>query len=132
MVVGVAVALLVAPACRPQGPQRITIKGTATLDGEPIELGYATFVPTDPAVGATGGQIVNGVFSVAAFKGPHRVEITSPKLKRLSGGSDAGEYEVIRANILPSRYNAKTTLSFDLQSAKDQPKFELVSDAKGK
>lgn len=129
---GISVVLLAAPACGPQGPQRITIKGTATLDGEPITFGEVIFVPTDPAIASAGGRIADGAFSVAVFKGPHRVQIMATRVQSRSDGSGDGGYELIPGNIIPRRYNDNTTLSFDVQNAKDKPKFELVSDAKAK
>jgi hypothetical protein len=130
--VGIAVVLLAAPACGPQGPRRITIKGSATLDGKPIEFGEVMFVPTDPAAASAGGRITDGAFSVAVFKGPHRVQIMATRVQPRSGGSGEGGYELIPGNIIPRRYNDNTTLTFDVQGAKDQPKFDLVSDAKAK
>jgi hypothetical protein len=58
-------------ACGPTGPQKITIRGTVTLDGVPLPQGQVVFVPSDPSLGAAGGAIANGVFTVTTYRGPH-------------------------------------------------------------
>jgi len=123
MLMGIVV-LLGVTACGRPGPPRFTISGTVMLDGSPLKSGGVAFLPEDPTAAAAGGEVVDGAFTVTVSKGPHRVEVTALSMKP---GADS-----VPVNIIPRRYNAKTTLSFDVQTAKDQPKFELVSDPKAK
>jgi hypothetical protein len=113
--------LIPSSACNKQGPARITISGAVTLDGVPLKAGGVAFLPVDPALGAAGGEVVDGSFTVTVFKGPHRVEVNALTVK-------PDNNEGVPINTIPRRYNGQTTLTFDVQSAKDQPRFDLVSE----
>ena len=122
-------ALFLSSGCGPAGPGKITIQGVVTLDGQPLSDGQIVFIPTDPALGAAGGAIVDGGFTLSTYKGPHRVEVNSQKTKAqpvpIGGLPESG---LAFVDIIPSRYNEKTTLSFDVQSSQDRPQFTLTSD----
>jgi hypothetical protein len=122
-------AVFLSSGCGPAGPKKISIRGTVTLDGQQLPEGQVVFIPTDPALGAAGGAIVNGVFTLSTYKGPHRVEVNSQKTKA-QAVPDGGlpESGLTFVDIIPSRYNEKTTLSFDVQSSQDRPEFNLTSD----
>lgn len=128
--IGVLAGVLFLPSgCSPAGPRKMTIRGTVTFDGQPLPEGQVVFIPNDPALGAAGGAIVNGVFTLSTYKGPHRVEVNSQKTKAQpvpAGGLP--ESGLTFVDIIPSRYNEKTTLSFDVQSSQDRPEFTLTSD----
>jgi hypothetical protein len=116
-------------ACGPNGPQQITIKGTVTLDGVRLPQGQVVFVPSNPSLGAAGGAIVDGRFTVTTFKGPHKVEVHAEKqVNRPVPPGALPEEGITFVSIIPKRYNEKTILTFDVQSSTDTPGFALTSD----
>lgn len=121
----VVVAML-AGGCGPKGPTKITIRGAVTLDGEPLPTGQVVFIHADPSVGAAGGAIVNGSFTVTTYKGAHAVEVhcmqQRPRPIPPGGRPEDGITEV---SIIPRRYNEETELTFDVQSPEDRPEFAL-------
>ena len=131
LVAGLAIAFpaLLSTGCGPTGPQKITIQGMVTLDGVPVQEGQVVFIPSDPALGAAGGAIADGVFTVTTFKGPHRVEVHAQKqVTRPVPPGALPEEGITFVSIIPKRYNEKTTLTFDVRSSTDAPEFALTSD----
>jgi hypothetical protein len=64
------------------GPPRADVRGTVTLDGQPLPEGLIRFVPLEGTPGPkTSVAILNGQFSADASTGPavgaHRIEIES-------------------------------------------------------
>jgi hypothetical protein len=113
-------------ACAPTGPKTITIRGMVTLDGAPLPEGQVVFIPTDPSLGAAGGAIADGVFTVTTFKGPHKVQVNAEKQLAVPPGAPPGA-GITFVSIIPNRYNEKTTLTFDVQSPNNRPDFALTS-----
>jgi len=131
LVAGLAIAFpaLLSTGCGPTGPQKITVQGTVTLDGVPVPEGQVVFIPSDPALGAAGGAIADGVFTVTTFKGPHRVEVHAQKqVTRPVPPGALPEEGITFVSIIPKRYNERTTLTFDVQSPNDKPEFALNSN----
>jgi hypothetical protein len=131
LVTGLAITfpMLLTIGCGPTGPQKITIQGMVTLDGVPVPEGQVVFIPSDPALGAAGGAIADGKFTVTTFKGPHRVEVHAEKqLTRPVPPGAPPEAGISFVSIIPKRYNEKTILTFDVQSSTDTPEFALTSD----
>jgi len=120
---------LLSTGCGPTGPQKITIRGMVTLDGVSLPEGQVVFIPSDPSLGAAGGAIANGVFTVTTYKGPHQVEVHAEKrLPRPVPPGAPPESGFTFVNIIPKRYNEQTTLAVDVQSPNDKPEFALTSD----
>ena len=114
--------------CGPKDP-RITIQGTVSLDGKPLAEGQVVFIPRNPSLGAAGGAIKDGGFTIRVYEGPHRVEINAQVEERRPVPANAPpEAGSTFRSIIPPRYNEKSTLEFDVQSAKDRPAFDLTSD----
>jgi len=131
LVAGLAIAFpaLLSTGCGPTGPQKITIQGMVTLDGVPVQEGQVVFIPSDPALGAAGGAIADGVFTVTTFKGPHQVEVHAEKqVTRPVPPGALPEEGITFVSIIPKRYNERTTLTFDVQSPNDKPEFALNSN----
>lgn len=125
----ITVAAVLSTACAPKGPGTITIRGMVILDGAPVPEGQVVFIPTDPSLGAAGGAIANGVFAITTSKGPHTVQVHAEKrLTRPVPPGAPPEAGITSVSIIPDRYNAKTTLTFDVQSPADKPEFILTSD----
>lgn len=125
----IMVTAMLCTACAPTGPGTITIQGMVTLDGAPLPEGQVVFIPTDPSLGAAGGAVADGVFTITTYKGPHKVEVHAEKqLTRPVPAGAPPEAGITFVSIIPKRYNEKTTLTFDVQSPNDRPEFPLTSD----
>ena len=123
-----ALALTTFMGCGPAGPRKIRISGTVTLDGSPLTDGNVVFIPLDPALGAAGGQITAGDFTIETYPGPHRIEVyADKKVSRPIGPDDPPELGFMLTSLVPERYNKKTTLTCDVQSPQDRPELVLTS-----
>jgi hypothetical protein len=122
------VAAATAPGCGPRDP-RLTIRGRVLLDGKPVSNGQVIFIPVDSTVAAAGAALHDGEFTIVVLQGPHRVKVeASAEERRTTAPDEPPEFAVTYRSIIPPRYNEKSTLSFDVQSAKDKPLFELTSE----
>jgi hypothetical protein len=109
-----AIVLLASLGCGHNA--RMSVEGTATLDGRPLEKGYIRFSPLPGTTGPTAGaEIVNGKFVVLSsggpFAGDFTVQITAAGLtgrKVLDPRSNAMVDEY--AQYLPARYNSQSEL----------------------
>jgi hypothetical protein len=123
-----AVAAIAIAGCGPTGPRKIKISGVVTLDGSPLADGNVIFIPLDPALGAAGGSIAAGGFTIEVYPGPHRIEVYADKKEsRPIGPNDPPELGFTLTSLIPVRYNKKSTLTFDVQSPQDRPEFALTS-----
>lgn len=62
-------------------------------------------------------------------QGPHRVKVeASAEERRTIRPDELTEFAVTYRSIIPPRYNEKSTLTFDVQSAKNKLVFELTSE----
>ena len=119
---------VIGAGCGPRDP-RVTIVGTVTFDGKPLSRGQIIFMPEDASLRAEGATITDGSFTIRVRKGPHRVEINAEVEETRNAGPNAlPEPGIVSRSIIPPRYNEKSTLSFDVQSEKDKPLFELTSE----
>jgi len=115
-------------SCGPRDP-RVTIQGTVSLDEKPLAQGQVVFIPDNKAIRAEGAALKDGGFTIRVHKGPHRVEINAAVGEQRNAGPNAPpEAGTVTRSIIPPRYNEKSTLTFDVQSAKDRPAFDLTSD----
>lgn len=114
--------------CGPRDP-RLTIRGRVSLDGKPVSTGQVVFIPVDSAVAAAGAAIHDGEFTIVVLQGPHRVKVEAyAEERRTPAPNEPPEAAVTYRSIIPPRYNEKSSLSFDVQSAQDKPAFDLTSD----
>lgn len=98
-------------------PDRTSVSGKVTLDGQPVERGTISFIPTHghPAPNAW-GEIVKGVYSIEHRNGPapgnNRVEIHWPRKtgRKSPYAPDIDEY----SEAVPDRYHRDSELRIDL------------------
>ena len=116
------------------GLDRAAVTGKVTLDGTPIEEGSISFLPAGGTQGpATGGQIQNGQYSIAAAEGPvighHRVEIRASRKtgKMITVPMDPSKKVEEVAQVVPKQYNSESTLEKDIAAGENVHDFELVS-----
>lgn len=131
----VAMLLLCCGCEQSDGPLRVAVAGSATLDGAPIAEGTINFFPAGETKGPTAGaSIMDGRYSIAIAKGPcvgrYRVEIRGSKKTgrqvSLPGPPKAARVMVDEIiEIVPSRYNAQSTLEAELKPTQNELEFSL-------
>jgi len=125
--------LMIAGCTGSGGPERAVVSGAVSFNGEPVEEGTISFVPTGTTQGpSTGSPITAGEYSIAADKGPvlgtHRVEIrayrkTGRKLPPKPPNPSETEETV---PYIPAQYNSESTLTVEIEPGKNEgTNFEL-------
>ncbi len=116
--------------CSGDDVERFLVTGSVTFDGEPVSTGNISFVPLDCPTGGT-AEIENGKYSFAGevglAKGNYSVEITSMQ----KTGNQVKQYnemvdEIV--NVIPMKYNAKTTLKANVSGGRGKFDFDLQTD----
>jgi hypothetical protein len=130
-----AVGLLtVVAGCNPTPTEGI-IRGTVTLDGQPLKTGSVQLTAVDGRAPTAGAQIVDGKFETKAALTKFKVEIESNVIRTLDGKEIDPNKKVDKINdsnqksvpLVPDRYNKKTELTIDVQPGVQEPKYELTS-----
>jgi hypothetical protein len=126
-----ALALAVFTGCS-DGPQRMPVKGTVSLDGQPLATGSLLMTPLKKGPVA-GCDIKNGRFEMSGERGPgpgeYRVEITAyrPTGKKLYDSDFNASTETLEP-IVPARYNAASELTATVSAeTENEFKFDLKS-----
>jgi hypothetical protein len=142
--------------CGPDRPQTVSVTGTVTLDGAPIEGATVGFTPEGGGRPATGTTDASGKFALTTFEegdgalpGRHTVTISKTKTSGgMEGDAGAGEVEGggggpgslagpmgVGAEmptvewIVPQKYSSPKTsgLSCEVKSGMDPVTFDLTS-----
>lgn len=117
------------------------VRGTVTLNGQPVEAGQITFTPTGGnSSGAAAAPIKNGEYSLSVNEGPmvgtHTVSITASRStgKKIPAAMPAppGTMIEIMEESVPAKYNAQTELTAELVSGKNTKDFALEGEVKSK
>jgi hypothetical protein len=130
-----ALATLTLLGCgKSSGLDKVVVRGTVTLDGQPISNGEIRFIPAPGTVGPiSGGPIKDGVY-VAEGRGgvplgEHLVEIKAYRAMAKGPGQSAsanpegGPAE----QYLDKRYNEQTTLKATIAADTETQDFQLTS-----
>jgi hypothetical protein len=114
---------------------RVSVEGTVTLDGRPLEKGQIQFIPMPGTTGPTaGGDVVGGKFAIPPAEGPFagrfrvqisQVGLTGRKIPNPRGSGMIEEY----AQILPARYNTESRLDAEV-TARGPNRFEFTLTSK--
>ena len=105
-----------------------TISGTVTVDDQPAQEGYVTFVPVDGMSQREAGPIVNGKYTATNVPvGPAKVEINVPKVTGTTRlyAEDPNSAVPIETESLPPKYNYETELQYDVQPGEQTKDFTL-------
>jgi len=119
--------------CQNKGSDRTAVSGEVTLDGQPLATGMITVIPIRGTPASA--EIANGKFAISAGVGPSpgecTVEILSYKKtgRKIPGiGADGTDKTDEVIQIVPDRYNVRSTLKQTLKPGSDNPfTFELKS-----
>jgi hypothetical protein len=114
---------------------RAVVKGSVTLDGEPVDGGMILFFPANEQYKADQGraEIKNGSYEIAAGKGPppgnYRVEITWQKKtgKQVVSKGDPPNMEDETIQVIPPQYNQKSQLTKEIKAGDNKLDFPLTS-----
>lgn len=108
----------------------VTLQGTVSLDGTPVDEGTISFEPKDGKGGSVSAQITDGNFETRIEPGVKIVKINSPKMLRTEpaypGSPDSPMIEVSTEQI-PAKYNSPSRLEKDLTEVSGPVSFELTS-----
>jgi hypothetical protein len=119
------------------GPPRGTVTGTVTIDGQPLDVGSITFIPTGETKGpVAGGEIKDGVYMIAnsVCVGTNRVEIRGRKKTGRTirpippAPPDMVIDELVDAT--PARFNTESILTATINPGTNEVDFPLKADAR--
>lgn len=117
--------LLITLATGCGGDGKISVTGSVSWNGEPIEKGHVIFTPVDPTIGPDASTIENGTFAFRSATGEKRVEIFAD---RPVGEPDPVMQLQRFEQFIPTRYNELTELTATVASGADnQFQFDLKS-----
>ncbi|QDT75508.1 hypothetical protein [Lacipirellula limnantheis] len=126
-VASLVIAASFALGCSGQDPNRGQITGLVEVDGQPAAKGAIAFTPVDGNSPASGGDIVDGRYTVNAFTGPSKVAIRVPKVvgqRKLYDTPDSPIQSVMEES-LPPQFNDETTLTYDVKPGPNEQNFSL-------
>jgi hypothetical protein len=110
-----------------QGPAVGTVKGTITIDGQPVDGGLIRLVPTDGNSQPADSVVTAGSYSITMPVGEKRVEIFwAPGGGGTVDTASQGAEKAIVQRI-PSKYNTESTLTYTVESGQAVKDFSLTS-----
>jgi hypothetical protein len=116
--------LLLAFGC---GQKSVTVEGTVTLDGSPVEIGTISFVPADGKGPSMGGEVKGGKYRVTgSVRGKKTVSVTAV---RKTGKSIEAGPPAPPGTMVDELRTISSTESCELVDGQNSHKFELKSPA---
>lgn len=106
-----------------------SIKGTVTLDGQPLATGQILFVSIDQNAQPAQAEITAGQFEALVPPGEKRVEIRAPKVtgkKKMYDTPDSPTVDTV-VELLPAKYNVNSELKLTVDGSEQEQKFDLQS-----
>ena len=110
---------------------RLPIKGTVSIDGEPVKKGFIHFTPLPGTKGPTAGaNIVDGSYEVdpskGVFEGNFRVNIKDwRESKKKTEDPVTGEISAGVKQFLPPKFNSKSELTVEIKRGGESYDFPL-------
>lgn len=105
------------------------VKGTVTLDGQPLAAGRVLFVAVDQSSPSAEAAITDGKFETLVPLGEKRIEILAPKVtgkRKMYDTPDSPSVDVV-VELLPKRYNVDSDLKMTVDGSEQTQNFELKS-----
>ena len=116
----------------PSGPEKVTVRGTVTLNGEALESGVINFIPQTGKGASSGAAIEKGRYAAEITFGMKRVEIQSPRVigrKAAYDTPDSPMMDILEERI-PPQYNALSDLSAEVSAQQTTFDFPLKAAVK--
>jgi hypothetical protein len=114
------------------GPTKAHVRGTVTLDGQPLADGSIEFFPVGASGQSAGTAIKNGAYELDASVGEMKVSIHGIEVvgkQKTYDTADSPTTDIVR-NPVPSRYNTQSELKKTLTAGPNEINFDLTSDKK--
>jgi len=107
--------------------------GEVTYGGEPVQEGTILFTPADGAEApSAGGVIKNGMYDIAANKGPRAgvayvvsIEALKTTGQRVVTPMNA-EGDEVKVQYIPPEYNAKSSLKYNVSSSAQEHRTDFT------
>jgi hypothetical protein len=118
--------MLLATGC---GPTFGVVSGTITVDGQPVTGGVISFVPAEGDGTPATSNIEGGRYEVRTMAGKKFVQVSAPRVvgkRKEYEGPDAPLVEITEER-LPSKYNSRTELTFDVKAGRNKQDWSLQS-----
>jgi hypothetical protein len=106
-----------------------TVKGTVTLDGQPLATGRILFVAVDQSSPSAEAAITAGQFEALVPPGEKRVEIRAPKVtgkRKMYDTPDSPTVDTV-VELLPAKYNVNSELTMTVDGTVQEQNFDLNS-----
>jgi hypothetical protein len=111
--------------CSP-GPAKGTVKGSVTLDGQPVDGGVITFTPADGNSQSEAVMITGGEYSVTMPVGEKKVQIYwAPSGSKAGDTATQGREQIVQR--VPVKYNDQSTLTHAVTKGEARKDFSLTS-----
>jgi hypothetical protein len=124
-----ALALPCFCGCGSSGPEKYTVSGTVTFDGQPVADGEIIFSAEAGGKGTDGGKIVNGQYTLQALPGKKVVRVMA--MREVPGKfdeSNPGEKVPFKEMYIPDKYSGRSELKAEITAGgKNQFDFPLTS-----
>ena len=104
------------------------VSGTVTFDGKPVADGAISFRSPDGSTSTAGGIVKDGKYSAKVPRGTMKVEITGAKVvgQKKVYNTPNSPMMPITEEMLPSKYNVATTLTYEVKPGSQVKDFELT------
>lgn len=121
-----AFALLALVVGCDRGPAVGTVKGTVTLDGQPVDGGLIRLVPADGNSQPADCRITAGAYTITMPIGEKKVEIywTKGGGGKVDTASQGTEKVVL---LVPPKYNTESTLTYTVEKGQAVKDFALTT-----
>lgn len=116
------------------GDGRVSVSGTVTFMGQNVDGGAITFVPDGGSGTKSGGEIVNGKYSISAERGPAPGHYTVQIIWNKKTGKQIptpGDKEVTTdevKQVIPPIFNQGSTLKKEIKSGENKIDFDLKTN----
>ena len=106
---------------------RLAVSGTVHYKGEPVQTGSIEFVPHPGVKTQSGSPITNGRFSIPKDKGlePGAYTVKISAMEAVAGGEPGGLPGPDPKELIPAKYNTKSTLTKEIKTGETNLEFKL-------
>jgi hypothetical protein len=106
-----------------------TVRGTVTLDGQPLKEGTVKFVPADTKAPPVTAVVKDGQFTLTAPVGVSRVEFSVAKVVGKIKMYDTPDSPTVdqTKELLPEKFNVKSELKSTVKDGSQDETYTLTS-----
>jgi hypothetical protein len=108
------------------GPAVGDVRGTVTVNGQPLKEGSIRFIPVAGDTPASGGTIRDGSFEAKVPVAKQRVEIVANVIDEDKTPPNATADQIVMKKVVPDRYGAGSELTLDVKPGVNEPVYNLT------